>query len=286
MQATTNAPDTRRTFTFENVKAGRYVLADPVVVGNSHRLVGATWNGRDIVETPLVVSGDGPVTGIVVRMSTQFNKVTGTVRLAEGRVATDGAVVAFPVSPTAWLESALSAIRPDGQHCGRRDRRGGAADDPATTLAAISTVTAWSVEPEFLASIRAGHANPLGPASPRHRVVNINGGYDDSRRDVRARGLPAGAQQPPRDVTSTRVGTASSAPRHAETTRRRRCGAPSHHAAASDCAETRSTVSDVTGASRSGHCPPAVTRSRRSSPRTSRWHTGLDGRVVSGLLWR
>ena len=120
VRATTNAPDTRRTFIFENVKPGRYVFDDvtasvtspaavfPVV---AYRLAGATWNGRDIIGTPLDVAGDGPVTGIVLRMSAQINKVAGTVHGADGRVATEGAVIAFPPSPTALLESGLSAIR-------------------------------------------------------------------------------------------------------------------------------------------------------------------------------
>ena len=49
-----------RTFTFENVKPGRYVLARhclPQMASADTRLVGATWNGRDIIGTPLEVSG-------------------------------------------------------------------------------------------------------------------------------------------------------------------------------------------------------------------------------------
>jgi hypothetical protein len=57
------------------------------------------------------VSGDGPVTGIVLRMSTQLNKVAGTVHGTDGNVAVEGAVIAFPPSPDALLDSGLSAIR-------------------------------------------------------------------------------------------------------------------------------------------------------------------------------
>jgi len=109
--AARNAPalDTGRLgFTIQNVKPGRYMLE---VWSQTHRFVGATWNGRDIIGSPLDVSGNAPIAGIVLRMSTQMNKVAGTVRGADGRVATEGAVIAFPPSPVAWRESGLRAIR-------------------------------------------------------------------------------------------------------------------------------------------------------------------------------
>jgi hypothetical protein len=109
-EASQNATGTR-TFTFENVKPGRYVLGNILTPASSLRLVGATWNGRDIIATPLEVTGDGTATGIVLRMSTQINKVTGTVRGADGRAVAEGAVIAFPTSPAAWRDSGLSAIR-------------------------------------------------------------------------------------------------------------------------------------------------------------------------------
>jgi hypothetical protein len=166
-----------RTFTFENVKPGRYVFAsvaarvtDPGAVFSviTHRLVGATWNGRDIIDKPLEVSGDGPVTGIVLRMSAQVNKVTGTVRGADRRTVTEGTVIAFPPSPSALLESGLSAIRfqmasiaPEGTY----ELPPMIPGDYLVAAISMDDRARW-LEPEFLASVsRQATRVSLGLAS-------------------------------------------------------------------------------------------------------------------------
>jgi hypothetical protein len=181
-QAGTDATGTR-TFRFENVKPGRYVFGETRGgVGFAYRLIGATWNGRDIIGTPLEVSGDGPVTGIVLRMSTQVNRMTGTVRSADGRVATEGAVIAFPSSPSALLESGLSAIRfrmasiaADGTYRFPPMIPG----DYFLAAIPLEDRGRW-LEPEFLALIsRQATRVSLGPASTLShdlRVVNTSGG--------------------------------------------------------------------------------------------------------------
>jgi hypothetical protein len=178
-EVSTNAAT--RTFTFDNVKPGRYLFGNILSPVSTLRLVGATWNGRDIIGTPLEVSGDGPVTGIVVRLSTQINKVTGTVRGADGRAATEGAVIAFPTSPAAWRDSGLSAIL---------FRTANIAADGSYELppmlpgeyflAAISTENQGrALEPDFLDSIsRQATRVSLGLASTLSqdlRFVNMSG---------------------------------------------------------------------------------------------------------------
>jgi len=105
------AAATRVTFTLENVKPGHYALADGTVSNTQLALVGATWNGRDMLDTPLEVTGEGPVTGIVLQMTTKVNKVSGTVRSSDGRVANEAAVIVFPAAPAAWGPTSVNAAR-------------------------------------------------------------------------------------------------------------------------------------------------------------------------------
>jgi hypothetical protein len=146
-------------FSCENVKAGRYVLANWGVGGTTHRLAGATWNGRDIIESPLEVSGDGPVTGIVLRLSSQMNKVAGTVRGPDGRVASEGSVIAFPVSQAAWREAGVTAIRFRSANVGADGGYELRSLLPGDYLIAAVSMEdgARGTEPAFLASI-AGRA--------------------------------------------------------------------------------------------------------------------------------
>jgi hypothetical protein len=152
-------PPARITFTCQNVKAGRYVLANWTAGRATYRLVGATWNGRDIIESPLEVSGDRPVTGIVLRLSSQMSKVAGSVRGPDGRVVSDAAVIAFPASQAAWREAGVTTIRFGSANVGVD----GTYELPSLLpgdylLAAISIEDRnRGTEPAFLASI-AGRA--------------------------------------------------------------------------------------------------------------------------------
>jgi hypothetical protein len=96
------------TFSIANVMPGRYRLLD---FGNrDYRLVGATWNGRDLFATPLEVTGEGPVTGIVVYLSSKRSSVSGFVRASDGQAASAGAVLIFPQDRDRWREPGVSAV--------------------------------------------------------------------------------------------------------------------------------------------------------------------------------
>ncbi len=96
------------TFSIANVMPGRYRLLDQ---GNrDYRLVGATWNGRDLFATPLEVTGAGPVTGIVVHLSSKRNSVSGLVRAADSQKPSAGAVFIFPQDRERWREPGISAL--------------------------------------------------------------------------------------------------------------------------------------------------------------------------------
>jgi hypothetical protein len=171
-------PPMRITFTCENVKPGRYTIAELLVGSSAHRMIGATWNGRDIIDTPLEVSGDAPITGVVIRMSTQMNKVAGTVRAADGRVANDGGVIAFPVSQAAWREAGVVAIRFRSTGVGADGTFDFGPVLPGEyLLAAVSMEDrARGTDPAFLAAI-AGRATrvTVGPASTISQELRLIG---------------------------------------------------------------------------------------------------------------
>ncbi len=86
---------------------GRYRL---LAGDRDYRLVGATWNGRDLFATPLEVTGVGPVTGIVVYLSSKRNSISGLVRDADGQKPSAGAVLIFPQDRERWREPGISAL--------------------------------------------------------------------------------------------------------------------------------------------------------------------------------
>ncbi len=101
---------TRMTFSIENVLPGQYVFAR-LIAGAEWATAGAEWNGRDVLTAPLAVEGDRNVDGLVIRMTTQKNSLTGTVRTEAGALATDGRVLAFPVAAVAWRQMGVSSVR-------------------------------------------------------------------------------------------------------------------------------------------------------------------------------
>jgi len=95
------------TFSISDVSPGRYRLVDQ---GNrDYRLVGATWNGQDLFATPLEITGAGPITGIVVQLSSKQNSVSGRIRTADGQKPSAGVVLVFPREPSRWREPGVGA---------------------------------------------------------------------------------------------------------------------------------------------------------------------------------
>jgi hypothetical protein len=100
-----DAGATPMTFSIQNVKPGRYWVSTLMGV------VGATWNGRDLFEMPLEVTGDAPITGVVVELSTTPLIIKGTVHDEDGTPAESGAVLLFPDRPDAWRDIGVSGGR-------------------------------------------------------------------------------------------------------------------------------------------------------------------------------
>lgn len=100
----------RLDFTIPNVKPGRYMLGDMIgAVG--YRIVGAEHRGLDLFETPLEVTGAEPVTGVIVKMSSDLNSVRGTVQTTSDLEPVDTIVVLFPQLITRQGQSMMAGLR-------------------------------------------------------------------------------------------------------------------------------------------------------------------------------
>jgi hypothetical protein len=95
------------------VLPGRYLIGTAVgaALSAGFSLEGAEWRGRDLLSSPLEVSGDADITGVVVRVTSKPTSVSGTVRDANGTPATSGSVIVFPASPAAWEAVGFTARR-------------------------------------------------------------------------------------------------------------------------------------------------------------------------------
>jgi len=95
-------------FHIEGVLPGRYLVSDRF---GAIRLEGAEWRGRDLLTTPLEITGESNITGVVVRLTSKTTTISGTVRDATGAPVTGGAVVFFPPDPFSWRQTGFSAAR-------------------------------------------------------------------------------------------------------------------------------------------------------------------------------
>jgi hypothetical protein len=95
------APPSPVPFAIEGVLPGRYLLGNLLTV-TGFSVEKAEWRGRDILSSPLEVSGESDVTGVVVRLTSKPATLRGAVHDANGAPATSGLVIAFPTSPAAW----------------------------------------------------------------------------------------------------------------------------------------------------------------------------------------
>lgn len=97
------------TFTIDHVRPGNYVFSD--VLGASQRLVGVTWQGRNLIDNPLEVTGDRNITDVVVHLSSQRNTLKGSAAGEDGRPPDNAIVLAFPAQQEAWRNAGVSGVR-------------------------------------------------------------------------------------------------------------------------------------------------------------------------------
>jgi hypothetical protein len=69
------------------------------------------WQGQDYSGRPFVVTPGQDVSAVVVTTTWQIARLQGTVRDAQGRPATRGAVMCFPVDPAGWRRYGVQPTR-------------------------------------------------------------------------------------------------------------------------------------------------------------------------------
>jgi hypothetical protein len=104
------APPAPVPFTIEGVLPGRYLIGVSVVAAG-YSIEGADWRGLDLLSSPLAITGDADVSGVVVRLTSKASSVSGVVRDTSGRPTSGGSVIVFPASPEAWVAIGFTANR-------------------------------------------------------------------------------------------------------------------------------------------------------------------------------
>ena len=90
------ATDPGDAFTIEGLRPGQYFLR------TSRTVKSIVWDGRDYTSTPFDASTGSDITGIVVTITDEAGRITGTVRDQTGAAADDAAVIYFPAERELW----------------------------------------------------------------------------------------------------------------------------------------------------------------------------------------
>lgn len=105
-------------FEIPGVLPGRYFVAANESSGLSIALgvpgnyvTRIEWRGRDLAASPLEVTGDEDISGVVIHVSTTPAVVNGTARDEKGQPVSTGAVLFFPPAPAQWDNVGFSAQR-------------------------------------------------------------------------------------------------------------------------------------------------------------------------------
>jgi hypothetical protein len=98
-------------FTIDGVLPGKYLIGSLLVANSIASVEGAEWRDRDLLSTPLEVTGDAGISGVVVRLTTRTTGVIGTVRDANGAPVTGGSVIVFPAAAGSWEAIGFRARR-------------------------------------------------------------------------------------------------------------------------------------------------------------------------------
>jgi hypothetical protein len=106
-------------FTIHGLLPGRYFLIGFALPGVIKSIV---WNGRDYTDQPFDTALVQDYTGVVVTVTSQRVRITGTVRDARGVPVSDAVVICFPSNPDDWERFGLVPRRLGSVHT---DENGG-----------------------------------------------------------------------------------------------------------------------------------------------------------------
>ncbi len=94
-------------FTSEGLLPGRYLVRANAPPGWTFK--GATYQGRDISESPVELTGD--IDGVVITYTNRPSAITGNVTAAAPADPSGAQVVLFPVDPEAWMDYGRTSRR-------------------------------------------------------------------------------------------------------------------------------------------------------------------------------
>jgi len=94
-------------FSIPFVPPGRYQVVNGGIEGYS--IVRATWNGRDLFKESVDVTGEDPIDGLVIDLSSKKTGVSGTVSSSDGRTPSPAVVYVFPLERERWNAIGLRA---------------------------------------------------------------------------------------------------------------------------------------------------------------------------------
>jgi len=94
-------------FTTAAVPAGRYLVRP--TVPNGWTLKSATYQGRDISETPLDLTAD--VDGVVIAFTDRASKIEGTVQGLDPKSGAGATVLLFPTDASGWVDYGRTSRR-------------------------------------------------------------------------------------------------------------------------------------------------------------------------------
>jgi hypothetical protein len=140
---------TTDTFHLEGLLAGRYQVQ---FIGGGARIKSVVWNGQDYTYRPFDAAGTTEFRDVVVTLTTESIRLTGTVRDARGLVVEEAGVIVFPAEPEQWqdfgfLPARVKAIQTTND--GRYLFQSLPAGDYLAVAVEADLVNAWK-DPAFL----------------------------------------------------------------------------------------------------------------------------------------
>jgi hypothetical protein len=99
--------ETGWTFTIEGLHSGQYLVR--MLTGDSIKAI--TWRDKDYTYAPFDTSSGEDIDGIVITTTDQMGTLLGVVRNAQGALASNAAVIVFPVERDGWTRYGVQPAR-------------------------------------------------------------------------------------------------------------------------------------------------------------------------------
>ena len=106
--STPDRPNAQGEFRTKGYAPGRYFLS--VTGGAPWQVKSATFNGRDVLDAPLDLR-DGDASGVLITLTDQLARVSGTVKSAGETDLSETSVYLFPSNYREWITNGMTARR-------------------------------------------------------------------------------------------------------------------------------------------------------------------------------